>query len=161
MKLLTLTLGLTLLLFINAGAVGTGQNAETTSLERSTLEAQLGRKLNFKERLIVRVVNKRMKKQAKRAQKWALRANDRPDAGVNKNMAVLGFIFGLVGITLGFIVPFVFFLVIPGLILSIIALNRASKNPEQYGGKGLAIAGIVFSGIGVFLMFLALADYIT
>lgn len=40
-----------------------------------------------------------------------------------------------------------------GLIFGIVAYKRAKRNPAQYGGEGLALAGIIISGISV-LMFL-------
>jgi hypothetical protein len=40
-----------------------------------------------------------------------------------------------------------------GLILSIIGLNQIDKNQNE-GGRGLAIAGIVISTIGVFIGFI-------
>jgi hypothetical protein len=36
----------------------------------------------------------------------------------------------------------------PGTILGIVALIKAKNKPERYGGRGLAIGGIVTSGIG-------------
>jgi ABC-type dipeptide/oligopeptide/nickel transport system permease component len=161
MKLPLLSLTLLLSLIVHAGAVGSEKATPTTvTLDRATLEAELGRKLTFKERIGFRIVNKQLKKQAKRADKRAKGKAGGKNGEVNKRMAVLAFIFGLVGITLGAIVPFVFLLVIPGLILGIIALNRANQYPDEYGGRGLAIAGIVLSGIGVLLMFIALVGYV-
>lgn len=46
-----------------------------------------------------------------------------------------------------------------GLVLSIIALNQISKNPQQ-GGKGLAIAGIVLGSIGLVFGFVRLIAYL-
>lgn len=39
-----------------------------------------------------------------------------------------------------------------GLILGIISLNRASKRPFEYGGKGFAIAGVVLNAIGILIL---------
>lgn len=39
-----------------------------------------------------------------------------------------------------------------GLVLGFVALRRASGSPQQYGGKGLAIGGIVTSGLGLLLL---------
>jgi type IV pilus assembly protein PilA len=39
-----------------------------------------------------------------------------------------------------------------GLILGIIALTRANRSPAEYGGKGLAIGGIVTNALSVFLI---------
>ena len=54
-------------------------------------------------------------------------------------MAVTAMVFGIIGIvTLGFCSP----LGAIGCILGIIALVRVGRVPDQYGGKGMAIAGI-------------------
>jgi len=57
-----------------------------------------------------------------------------------------------------------FWFSIPGLILSILALvfslvqlNRIKKKPKEYGGKGMAIAGLVLGIIGVLFWIFALA----
>lgn len=43
-----------------------------------------------------------------------------------------------------------------GLIFGIVAYRRAKRNPVQYGGEGLALAGIIISSISI-LMFLYIA----
>ena len=40
---------------------------------------------------------------------------------------------------------------IAGIVLGIVALNKAKTNPTQYAGKGLAIAGIVLSALSLLL----------
>ena len=42
---------------------------------------------------------------------------------------------------------------IPALIVGYLGLNNANNNPSQYGGRGMAIAGLILGGIS-FLMFL-------
>ena len=37
-------------------------------------------------------------------------------------------------------------------ILGVVALVKASREPEEYGGKGMAIAGIVLSGMSIVVM---------
>jgi hypothetical protein len=41
-------------------------------------------------------------------------------------------------------------------ILGVVALVKASREPEEYGGKGMAIAGIVLSGVSILVMPLAI-----
>ncbi|MCI0487937.1 MAG: DUF4190 domain-containing protein [Blastocatellia bacterium] len=41
---------------------------------------------------------------------------------------------------------------IPGLVFGIVAVVKANKYPTEYGGKGMAIAGIVMNGLLVFLI---------
>lgn len=63
---------------------------------------------------------------------------------------VLAMIFGTVGAIAGMAV---FLLMIPlGLILGIVAVCRVNKTPSVYGGKGLAIAGIICSACGILVM---------
>lgn len=40
---------------------------------------------------------------------------------------------------------------IPAIILGFIAINKEKANPEQYGGKGMAIAGIALGGLSILL----------
>jgi hypothetical protein len=39
-----------------------------------------------------------------------------------------------------------------GLILGIVAMVKANRHPSEYGGKGLAIAGIVLNGLGLLFL---------
>jgi len=62
-------------------------------------------------------------------------------------MAIASLIIGLIGtVTCGLIGIGA----IAGIVLGLIAVSRATKNPAIYGGKGLAIAGIVVSAISPF-----------
>ncbi len=58
-----------------------------------------------------------------------------PYANQKSGMAITAMILGILGIA-----PI-------GLILGIIALKKANKNPQEYGGKGFAIAGIALSAV--------------
>lgn len=63
---------------------------------------------------------------------------------------ILAMIFGTVGAIAGISI---FLLMIPlGLILGIVAVYRANKKPNVYGGKGFAIAGIVCSACGILIL---------
>jgi len=65
-----------------------------------------------------------------------------------KGMAIASLVLGIVGIpTLGLC----FIGGIAGLILGVIAMTRAGKNPAKYAGKGLAIAGIVLSSLSLLI----------
>jgi hypothetical protein len=72
----------------------------------------------------------------------------RPSSG----MAVVSFILGLCS--------FVFCLSIisglPAILLGHIARRRATRSPERYGGKGLAMAGIVLGYVSFFATFLVI-----
>jgi type IV pilus assembly protein PilA len=63
---------------------------------------------------------------------------------------LLGAIFGVGGAVIGVLIPLAW---IPtALICGIVALRRTSKAPHEYGGKGMAIAGIVLSGLTILLV---------
>jgi Domain of unknown function (DUF4190) len=74
-----------------------------------------------------------------------------------KNMALLSLILGVVSITVGWCC---YFGVLTGPVaigLGIYALSLIKKNPNRYGGKGLAIGGIVTGGLYfVFLLLIIL-----
>ena len=63
-----------------------------------------------------------------------------------KGMAITSLVLGIIG------VPTVGCLgvgAIAGIILGILALMKANRSPAEYGGKGMAIAGIVLSGLAI------------
>ena len=115
------------LLFVNATikapAPTTNAHIQTNpqSLTKVAIEKQLGRKLNFKERVAWFIAKKEMKK---------LYSNGEPKE-TNEN-AILGLIFA-------FVLPPL------GIIFSLIALSQINKNPEKYKGKELATAGLILS----------------
>ena len=70
---------------------------------------------------------------------------------LKSGLAVASMVLGILSMVLMIIL--VGYLLAPiGLILGIFALVKASKKPNQYGGKGFAIAGIVTSAIVVLLL---------
>ncbi len=74
-------------------------------------------------------------------------------AELRKGMAVASLILGILSILT---LSCLGIGALTGLVLGIVALVRASKEPAVYGGKGMAIGGIVTSGIGVLMMPFAL-----
>jgi len=69
-----------------------------------------------------------------------------------KGMAIASLVCGLL-----------FWFSIPGLICSVLAiifgivqLNNIKKTPKKYGGKGMAIAGVVLGSVGILLWILLL-----
>jgi hypothetical protein len=66
-------------------------------------------------------------------------------------LSVIGALFlGTFGALAGFIIALLF---LPtGLITGIVSLVRANKRPNEYGGKGFAIAGIVLSGFALVII---------
>ncbi len=77
--------------------------------------------------------------------------------GTHKGFAITSMILGLIGLVgsmfwLGGIIFLIFALTrLLSIIFGIIALLKAVKNPAHNGGKGFAIAGIVFSLLGEFV----------
>jgi uncharacterized protein DUF4190 len=71
-----------------------------------------------------------------------------------KNMALLSMIFGIVSVTVGWCC---YFGVLTGPVaigLGLYALSQIKKDPNKYGGKGMAIAGIVTGAL--YFVFIAL-----
>lgn len=66
-------------------------------------------------------------------------------------LAMTSMILGIVGLLTGCL-GIGILLGIVGLVLGVIALVNINKNPTAYGGKGLAITGIITSGLAVLVM---------
>lgn len=77
---------------------------------------------------------------------------DEPVRPVRKGMASASLVLGILSLPtcgllgIGSII---------GIVLGVMALKNVNKNPNQYGGKGLAIAGIVTSIVGLLLIAIA------
>lgn len=67
--------------------------------------------------------------------------------GQNQTLAIVSLICGILGLCCGILGPV-------GLITGYIAYNNANKNPMMYGGKGLALGGMITGGISTLLMIL-------
>ena len=78
-----------------------------------------------------------------------LSASNAPQAPLRKGMAVTSLVLGILGLpTLGLL--FIGGLV--GLVLGIMALLKANRSPNEYGGKGFAIAGIITNILAIIVM---------
>jgi hypothetical protein len=113
------------------------------------MEARLGRKLKFTERIALGIVIRKARKQQRRAQ----------NNGITDGLAVTSFIVGI-GSVLMLASGVGFLTAIIGLILGIVSLGRINRNPEFRTGKGLAIAGIAINGGLIFLVLLVLTIFI-
>jgi hypothetical protein len=69
--------------------------------------------------------------------------------GPRKGMAVASLVLGVVGL---FTFGMLFVGALAGLALGVVALTRANKRPEEFGGRGLAIGGVVLNGISLVLI---------
>jgi type II secretory pathway pseudopilin PulG len=75
-------------------------------------------------------------------------SNIQPQQQTRKGLAVTSLVLGIISIpTLGLFVVGA----IVAIVLGSIALNRIRKEPAIYGGKGMAIAGIITSGVSLSL----------
>ncbi len=126
------------LLFINATSKELASTYKanfknnTQSLTKVVIEKQLGRKLNFKERVAWFVAKKELKK--------LYATNETKEVNTN---AIIGLIFA-------HIFPPI------GIIFCLIALSQINKNPEKYSGKGLAKAVLIISIVETVLLIVAI-----
>jgi hypothetical protein len=67
-------------------------------------------------------------------------------AAKQQNLAIVSLIFGLAAITFGWICGGPVFALI-AVVLGLIALMQIKKNPAQYGGKPIALAGLITGGL--------------
>jgi hypothetical protein len=67
--------------------------------------------------------------------------------GQNQTLAIVSLVTGILGLCCQILGPV-------GLITGYIAYNNANKNPAMYGGKGLALGGMIVGGIATLLMIL-------
>src|SRR5215475_14151315 len=76
-------------------------------------------------------------------------SNIQPAPQTRKGLAVASLVLGIISIpTLGLLVVGA----ITAIVLGVIALGRIKKEPATYGGKGMAIAGIITSGVSLLLI---------
>jgi len=111
---------------------------QTIPLDRSQLEAQLGRHLKFKERIGLSLLKSTIAKNTHQSNAGHATAGQ----GETDGFAIAGFVIGLVslfiaGIPLGIV----------AIVFSIIATGRIKKNGSK--GRGFAIAGLVLGLVGV------------
>lgn len=125
--------------------------ASTPVLNREALEAKLGRKLKFKERIVYGILKRKVKRQQKRQAR----------GGPVDGLALGSFIAGLLTLVLLLVSSPVSLLTgLVALILGIVGLGRFRRNPEFRTGKGYAIAGIAIGGGLIFFFLLVLAIFI-
>jgi hypothetical protein len=68
---------------------------------------------------------------------------------VRRGYAIASLVLGILGIpTMGLLLVGA----MASVILGVVALVKASRQPEEYGGKGMAITGIVLSGVSILII---------
>ena len=127
------------------------------TLDKKELESKIGRKLKFKEKLAIRIIKRKLKKQAS---KNANQQKTEPKAVLGFVFSTLGFIASLIAlVSSGYGVLFAVAFGILGLIFSAIGLRKTTKGESPKKGKGLALAGmiigIVVSGTWLLLVLAA------
>ena len=76
-----------------------------------------------------------------------------------KNMALLSMIFGIVSITIGFCCYFGVLTAPVAIGLGVYALSLIKKDSNKYGGKGMAIAGIITGSLYFVFLILIILFY--
>lgn len=75
--------------------------------------------------------------------------------GQDQTLAIVSLVCGILGIVCcGLLTG------IPAIITGYMAKNNADANPNQYGGRGLAVAGMIMGGISILFSILAIIYYI-
>ncbi len=62
-----------------------------------------------------------------------------PQQKLSKGLSITALIFGVLSLLFGI------FTAVPGIIIGHIARSKAKKFPQQYGGGGMALAGLILS----------------
>jgi len=75
-------------------------------------------------------------------------AQDQANVPVYKNntLAIVSLVLGILSLFFSFLTA------IPGIITGHMARSKAKKNPEQYDGKGMALAGLILSYLMLILV---------
>lgn len=120
--------------------------AQETIITRASLEAELGRKLTFRERIAVKTMARKQKRETRKAR--------RSGYGYGNGLAIAGFVCGVLSLLGGG-----FILGVPAIVLSAIGLRKANREGRPH--RGLAIAGLVCGIISVALTILVVALLIT
>ena len=127
-------------------------------LTNKELEAKIGRKLKFKEKIAFRILKKRLKKQA----------NKKPGDLKMQPLAIWGLSFSIASVLFSLLIlltggiGLILALICGtlGIVFSSIALRKITRDPEKLKGKGMAltgmIMGIVVTGTWLILIIVAL-----
>ena len=114
--------------------------SHNTSLDRKTIEQKIQRKLTFRERIALRIFQKKQKSQK----------------GTTDIMSIIGLSASLLSVVGLFVSPIIWIVFsIAGIIFGAIGMARTKKNPELKG-RGMAIAGLILGIISLILPFLLL-----
>ena len=129
---------------------------ELIASTNKSLEKHLNIKLNWKDKLALNIVRKKLRKRIKKNPELASAPALSLDASQKDRGAVLSFAFGLGSFVVGFFLSGIVGAAIGvvGLIIGLRSLSRIKKNPSTEG-KGLAKAGVIISAAMIVLGLLA------
>ena len=77
----------------------------------------------------------------------------------NQTMAITSLVLAILSVTVGWCCSLGLILAPAGLITGWIALNQINKDPQRYGGRGMALGGMIVSGVSLALFILFLIIY--
>lgn len=139
--------------FAAPAAAATATTEAATFPTRATVEAQLGRKLKFFERVVYGVAKRKAKRQARRAERGERRT------GPVSALSIITFALGVVGLAFLFTSASVVSLILGlgALITGVISLVQFGGKDEYKRGRGLAIAGLAAVPGTIILIVLLLA----
>lgn len=122
------------------------QANDILTLPNSKLESILGRKLSIKDKLSLKLIKQKLRKQP------SLSTKDAQENVKFDGMAITGFVLGILSLFLGPLAS------IPAIIFSAIGLNRIKHNPNPREGRGLALAGLIIGIVytALFLLIIGL-----
>jgi hypothetical protein len=75
-----------------------------------------------------------------------------PPSRQSTGLAITGLILGIISLTFGICCCYGLPFNVTGLIISIIALTQIKSDPERYGGKSIAIVGLILCALSFALM---------
>ena len=124
---------------LNTYAVKKSAAEETAhQLEKASVVLDEKEKPSLVQRLGLKLLIKKLKKNAKKLTKN--QKGTKGESDLNQKMAITALVLGIVT----FVVPFVSIVTaILAIIFGAIAKKRATEQPEVYGGKGMANAGMI------------------
>ena len=138
----------------NAQAVKKSAAANTPPpSEQISEERIVQKKPNFFKRVSSKFISKRMEKKMAKLQQSSAKGKD----GLRKGMAIAALVLGILAfltLTVGFIPA------ILAIIFGAIAKKRAKYEPETFGGKKMATAGLILGIVYLGLLVIILGGYL-
>lgn len=138
---------ITLLLFTNF--ICFSNRVDAVKPNCNTPQKELGIKLNKtqkEQKRLEKIINKKIQKRIAKQQASRKKANQNTRKK-KKGWALASLLCGTVGLFIPFLGS------IAAVVLGIIALKKIKEQPDVYGGKTMAILGIIFGVLYTFLLY--------